>query len=82
MIVLSSSVSVKLIINILQKLKYNILGLYDDNINKHGNLICGSKIIGVISDIKDNNDTNLVCAIGSNTRRKEIINKCKTELNP
>lgn len=65
----------KPIIDALLLLKFNIIGIYDDNPYKQDKIIYnGIKVIGLIENI-NLYIPNFICAIGNNAIREKIINK-------
>lgn len=64
----------KIIIEILKKLKYEIIGIFDDDIKKNGNL-CGIPICGRIENILNYKSIKIVNSIGCCQTRKKINDK-------
>lgn len=57
--------------------KYHILGFLDDDKKKHGEIICGEKILGGMEWFVKNNAENvrIVVAIGSGKIRKYVVSR-------
>ena len=54
---------------------YEVVGVLDDNVHAHSELVADAKIIGVIDDWKKYTDVEFVIAIGSPRTRKTVYEK-------
>lgn len=54
---------------------YDVVGVLDDNIQAHAELVANAKIIGVVDDWKEYTDVEFVIAIGSPRTRKIVYEK-------
>lgn len=58
---------------------YNIVGFLDDNVDKHGSVICNKKVIGGLDYLKKiNKKVAVVIAIADPSIKRDIINKLKS----
>lgn len=60
---------------------WNILGFLDDNPDIKGKFINGFEVVGTTNDINKFDSAYFICAIGTSTVRKSIVNKIK-KANP
>ncbi|OEG74526.1 acetyltransferase [Shewanella colwelliana] len=54
---------------------YEVVGVLDDNVQAHSELVANAKIIGVVDDWKKYTDVEFVIAIGSPRTRKTVYEK-------
>lgn len=60
---------------------WNLLGFVDDNEELKGESINGYQVLGTCDDLRNYQDTYVVCAVGASKTRETIINKV-SEINP
>lgn len=58
--------------------QWNLLGFIDENIQNHGEIINGYKVLGGFEFLEDKDDIYYVCAIGKSMIRERIVKeKCE-----
>jgi len=74
-VVLGAGGHAKVIMRVLELLDYHILGVYDDDPGKHGQLILGYAVRGSLDDALKADSKNAVLAIGDNVTRWRVAER-------